>query len=196
MALSFVDISPSIVILLNESATASLNADFNAPFSIAASVVKNASMVAMSGHIMPAPFAAPAIFTFVGPIFISVTISFGTVSVVMIALANFGPFAFFSPFTKAPILDLIFFIGKGLPIIPVDAIKTWSGSKSRLLAATPVISSASLNSFFPTQQFALPLFTITAWLMPFFTLVSARTTEPDFILLVVKVAAQRHGTSE
>ena len=57
---SLVDVQPSTVMELNESATAARSRSARGPGSTAASVVRKASMVAMSGASMPAPLAMPA----------------------------------------------------------------------------------------------------------------------------------------
>src|SRR5262249_24599441 len=54
---------------------------------IGASVKTKASMVAISGAIMPAPLAKPLMTIFVAPSRVRAVASFGNVSVVMIALA-------------------------------------------------------------------------------------------------------------
>ena len=59
--LSLVLVSPSTLMQLNVSSTAAFSARFSISGWIAASVVRTAIMVAMSGWIIPAPFAIPAI---------------------------------------------------------------------------------------------------------------------------------------
>ena len=58
--MSLVEVQPSTVIELNESRTAMRSRSARGPGSTAASVVRKASMVAMSGASMPAPLAMPA----------------------------------------------------------------------------------------------------------------------------------------
>ena len=57
--MSFVDVSPSMVTRLNDVATAPRSAVSHARALSGASVVMKASIVAMSGRIMPLPFAMP-----------------------------------------------------------------------------------------------------------------------------------------
>ena len=57
---SLVEVQPSTVIELNESRTAIRSRSASGPGSTAASVVRKANMVAMSGASMPAPLAMPA----------------------------------------------------------------------------------------------------------------------------------------
>ncbi len=66
--MSFVDVSPSTVIWLNETSVISLSAFLSACSSTAASVVTKPSIVAMLGWIMPEPFAAPPIVMMSPPI--------------------------------------------------------------------------------------------------------------------------------
>ncbi len=57
---SLVEVHPSTVMALNESRTAMRRTSARAAGSTSASVVRKASMVAMSGASMPAPLAMPA----------------------------------------------------------------------------------------------------------------------------------------
>ena len=66
---SFVEASLSTEILLKDNPTASLRAFFKVAAFMFASVAKKESMVAMSGHIMPAPFAMPRILVLEPPMF-------------------------------------------------------------------------------------------------------------------------------
>ncbi|MGY4366337.1 hypothetical protein ACVW1A_002402 [Bradyrhizobium sp. LB1.3] len=79
--------SPSIVTALKVSSTPLLSSACSAAGAIGASVKTNDSIVAMSGAIMPAPFAMPLIVTLALPSFTVAVATFGKVSVVMIALA-------------------------------------------------------------------------------------------------------------
>ena len=84
---SLVDVSPSIVMQLNDSSAASVTSCCTSAGSIAASVATKPSIVAMFGRIMPAPLLMPVTATVLPP---SCTVSdaaLGTVSVVMIASA-------------------------------------------------------------------------------------------------------------
>src|SRR3989338_1319018 len=193
---SFVLISPSTVILLNDSDTLSLKASFKAFLSIQASVVKNASIVAISGDIIPEPFTAPPIMASFPPNLTATAISLCTVSVVIMALANLVPLVFFKSLVKFATFFFIFPIGSLFPIMPVEAIRSSFLSRFSLSDKRPNISSASCISLFPTQQFALPLFTITARLTLFFTFFALTITDPDLILFVVKTAAHWAGLSE
>ncbi len=87
-SVSEVDVSPSIVTALNVSSTSLFRQRraMRAP-RCGASVKTKASIVAMSGAIMPAPLAKPLMRTVALPSFALAVASFGNVSVVMIAFA-------------------------------------------------------------------------------------------------------------
>ncbi len=76
-----------MVTALKVSVTPSRNSACNAAGAIGASVKMNASMVAISGAIMPAPLAKPLMVTVVLPMRARAVASFGNVSVVMMARA-------------------------------------------------------------------------------------------------------------
>ena len=84
---SDVDVSPSMVTALKVSATLSKTIFCRAAAATGASVKTNDNMVAMSGAIMPAPFAMPLIVTLALPSFAVAVATFGKVSVVMMAFA-------------------------------------------------------------------------------------------------------------
>ena len=84
---SDVEVSPSMVTALNVSTTPSRNNDCKTGAAIGASVKMKASMVAMSGAIMPAPLAKPLMVTSVPRSRMRAVANFGNVSVVMMALA-------------------------------------------------------------------------------------------------------------
>ena len=76
-----------MVTALKVSTTPSRNRACNAGAAIGASVKTKASMVAMSGAIMPAPLAKPLMVTVVPPSRACAVASLGNVSVVMMAPA-------------------------------------------------------------------------------------------------------------
>ncbi|SVA62334.1 uncharacterized protein METZ01_LOCUS115188, partial [marine metagenome] len=84
---SFVDDSPSTVIALNVRLTISLSARLRIAGSTAASVVRNPSMVAMFGSIIPAPLTIPPIVNTPSDVSTETAYSFGETSVVMMASA-------------------------------------------------------------------------------------------------------------
>ena len=89
--MSFVLVSPSTVIWLNELSTASRRARRRNDGATAASVVMNPSIVAMFGWIIPEPLHMPPMRTVRPPRSTSAWAVFGTVSVVMIARAAASP---------------------------------------------------------------------------------------------------------
>ena len=91
MTQSFVEHSPSTVIALNVSLTASRSARSSSPFGTAASVVTKPSIVAIIGSIIPEPFAIPPIAASRPPSVTRAAASFGNGSVVMIARAACAP---------------------------------------------------------------------------------------------------------
>ena len=84
---SLVEVSPSIVMQLNDrSATCCVSCCSNGA-AIAASVAMKPSIVAMFGRIIPAPFAIPVNVTVVPAMLARRDTAFGTVSVVIMACA-------------------------------------------------------------------------------------------------------------
>ena len=81
------EVSPSTVMQLNDFSFAADTSACSTGAGIAASVNTNASMVAISGAIMPLPLANPLMVTWTPPIEAVRVHPFGKVSVVMIALA-------------------------------------------------------------------------------------------------------------
>ena len=84
---SLVEHSPSTVIALNVSFTTELSARCRIDGSTAASVVRNASIVAINGSIIPEPLAIPPTRKLPVLVVTSTDTSFGNGSVVMIASA-------------------------------------------------------------------------------------------------------------
>ena len=85
---SLVDVQPSTEMALNESAMASASTCCSTAGLTSASVVSWASVVAMSGRIMPAPLAIPPTRASVPPIVTAVSDSLAKASVVRIALCG------------------------------------------------------------------------------------------------------------
>ena len=85
--LSLVDVSPSIVTRLNDASPISPTSARSTEPASGASVATKASIVAILGAHIPAPFAMPVTVTFVPSTSTRREAAFGTVSVVMIARA-------------------------------------------------------------------------------------------------------------
>ena len=124
--LSLVEVSPSIVAQLNEAAAISRVALARRRPAIGASVATNDSIVAMSGWIIPEPFAIPVTVTGTPSITIRRDAPFGTVSVVMIADTASNQWSGASAPCAAGNAATIFSTGSGSMITPVE-----NGSTSR-----------------------------------------------------------------
>ena len=132
---------------------------------MAASVVRNTSMVAMLGWIMPLPLAMPPRWQVLPPSSNSTAISLRTVSVVMMASAaaalpsGFRPSASVgSPAAMGSSFSL-------WPITPVEATTTSLAEMDSCCATSSLMASAiSMPS--ALQVLALPLLQITAWALP------------------------------
>src|SRR3981081_855125 len=161
-SVSDVEVSPSMVTALKVSSTPLFNSDCNAPAVIGASVNTNASMVAMSGAIMPAPFAMALIVTLALPSFTVAVATFGKVSVVMMALAApiQSPGAAVSARVPSTPLNLV--ASSGSPITPVEARNTSLGLQPSALAAIEAVRAAARRPGLPVKALALPEFTTSA----------------------------------
>ncbi len=134
-------------------------------------------MVAMSGAIMPAPFAMPEMRTRTPPISASAVATFGKVSVVMMARAASSQFSPVACFTSASSTPSNLPASSGSPITPVEAMKI-------SLSFAPVAAEASLAASFtasapvlPVKALALPELTSSARALPRFR-VSRGTSRP------------------
>jgi len=121
--MSFVDMSPSTVMVLNVSSTASVSAACNTAGATVASVVMKQSIVAICGWIIPEPLAIAANFTALPPMSISRNAAFVRRSVVRIASAD-GMASSPSDATSAGIAAAIRSAGSGAPMAPVEAVST------------------------------------------------------------------------
>ena len=159
-----VDVQPSTVIVLNDAATASRSAVCKVAASTAASVVQRASMVAMFGASMAAPLAMPPTVN-PSP---ETTTSFGTVSVVMMALAASAADSArpVRAITIGSISGMTWSIGNGMPIRPVWQIRI-SSAVAPMSPATAVHSrSAASRPGTPVATLALPDVRITPAALP------------------------------
>jgi hypothetical protein len=132
---SDVDVSLSTVMQLNERSVDLASSPLRTGAAIAASVNTKASIVAMSGAIMPAPLAMPLIEASLSPIFARAVATLGKVSVVMIARA-----ASISPLGSAlaastPSTSAILDPSSGSPMTPVEAMKISLGRAPMIFAA-------------------------------------------------------------
>src|SRR5262245_14293385 len=155
---SFVEVSPSTLMRLKEASAASATSRSSASCASAASVATNPSIVAMSGRIIPAPFAIPV--TVAAPA--RRALAFGTVSVVMIASAARPQLSSRRSATHAGSPATILASGSGSMITPVENGSTSRGSQPSCRAAASQLALASASPVFPVPAFALPVFTTSA----------------------------------
>ena len=167
ITVSLVLMSPSMVIRLKLSSTASSTARWRQSRERFASVVMKQSIVAMLGEIMPAPFTQPPIRTRCSPISKEIATSFSCVSLVMIALAKSLPLFNARPSTSCGMCGVIRAIGIGRPITPVEQTPTSVRFRPRPFATSSHMEVASCMPRKPVQALALPEFTITARRLPF-----------------------------
>jgi hypothetical protein len=151
-----VEVSPSTVAPLNDRSATSCASPASSHRSIAASVATNASIVAMSGWIMPAPLAMPVTVIGWPSIVTRRDAPLGTVSVVMIEHAasnqpsgRAAPKAAGSAATSRS-------TGSGSMITPVEYGSTWSTGQPTSLAAAAQVACASASPRSPVPALALP----------------------------------------
>ena len=151
---------PSTVISLNECPTASPRAPCSSPGDTAASVVSTASIVAMFGASMAAPFAMPPTTKPSA----SMTTCLVLVSVVKMALAATAAQAGDDPRPAKRIgkAAAIFSTSRRVPIVPVEQTRTFSGATASARAASSHVSSAASRPGAPVAAFAYPLLRTTA----------------------------------
>ncbi len=169
ITVSLVLMSPSTLIRLNDWFTAVARHCFSCRGAITASVVKNPSIVAMFGWIIPAPLAMPPIVIRLPPRVTRTAYSFEQESLVMIAsaagappLAEIMPSSFLMP---AWILTL----GRRTPMRPVEQTNTSSSSQPIRRATPAAIARAWIIPIGPVQALALPLLTMMARARSWFT---------------------------
>ena len=161
MTVSFVLMSPSTVMRLKERSTASFVAATISALETAASVVTKHSIVAMCGLIMPAPFAMAPMRTRTSPIFTCTAISFGRVSLVMMARAAASP-SQPNEVASSGMRGSIRSIGRGTPMIPVEQTCTSRCLSPSALAVAAVMARALRRPSGPVHAFALPLLAMMA----------------------------------
>ena len=189
MTMSFVLMSPSIEIMLNDVSTISERAFCKSLPSMARSVVMKQSIVAMFGWIMPEPLAMTPKRTFLPPTSISSAADFGCVSVVMMAwLAALLPSSE-SALTASLTPFSILSIGSVTPMTPVEATMTSSGSQPSALAAISCVALASFAPCSPVQALAQPALATIACAVPVATTAFEAKTGAAATAFCVKVPA-------
>jgi len=134
--------------------------------STGASVATNASIVAMSGWIIPEPFAMPVTVTGTPSIVTRRDAPFGTVSVVMIARAASNQPSSRSAPRAAGSAATILPAGSGSMITPVENTSTSCIGQPSIDAAAAAVVRASAIPRSPVPAFALPAFTTSARIRP------------------------------
>ena len=164
--MSLVEVSPSTLIMLNESFTSALSARRSISGLMAASVVKNTSMVAMFGWIMPEPLAMPPSVHVRPPTSNATATSFFARSVVMIASAASPLPPRESAAASAGMAASMGAGSSGWPITPVEATITSEASMPSACAAAAHMRPATCSP--PALQvLALPLLHTIACAKPF-----------------------------
>src|SRR6267142_3140817 len=156
---SLVEVSPSTLMRLNEFAATSPTRRSSALCATLASVAMNPSMVAMSGRIIPAPFAIPV--TTAAPS-ARRDLALGTVSVVMIAWAARPQLSSPRSATHAGSPVRMRSRGSGSMITPVENGSTSRGSQPSSRAACSQLARASAIPALPVPALALPVLTTSA----------------------------------
>ena len=154
-SISFVEVSPSIEIILNVSSATSLHAFCRSSGAMSASVVTKQSIVAILGWIMPEPFAMPPIVHSLSPIGKRTATCLRFVSVVMIASAASPLPPVESDAASAGMASLIGPSGSGWPITPVEATTTSFAAIFSACAALLHIAAA-ISRPSALHVFALP----------------------------------------
>ncbi len=156
---------------------------------MAASVATKASMVAMSGAIMPEPLQKPLMVTVTSPIFACRVASFGKVSVVMIAAAPAAQPSAFRSLMIAGRLPVILSSGSGSPITPVEARNTSLGLHFRAATSALEQRSTEATPALPVKALALPELTRMARALPPLRFLRQRSTGAERVSDLVSTPA-------
>src|SRR6266581_233319 len=159
---SLVEVSPSMLMRLNERAAAWATRCCSASRETAASVATNPSMVAMSGRIMPAPLAIPVTVTPRLSSRARCDRALGTVSVVMIVSAARAQLSSHRSATHAGRPATMRSSGSGSMITPVENGSTCRESQPSSRAASPQLAFARASPSFPVPALAFPVLTMNA----------------------------------
>ncbi len=190
--MSLVLVSPSIVSALKVAPTAPRSARRSSAGSTARSVTRYASIVAIRGMIMPAPFAKPAS----APPRPRRNTSLGSLSVVRIARAAASKPRGESARTARGMPSRIRSIGRSWPITPVEATWISRGRAPISPASNAAISRASRSPRAPLATFEMPLFTTIPRARPPRRCARDTTTGAPGKRLLVNTAAAAAGRSE
>src|SRR5258708_11954644 len=153
---------------LNVRAVTSLRVFCSSEGAIAASVVTNASVVAMLGWIIPAPLAQPTRWIRLPAILKEAAAVFGRVSVVQMASDTSANERAEERRCRASsgTARRILSSASGTPMTPVEQTKTSSDLQPRRFAVSATVRTAAAYPAAPVAQLALPAFTTTARMRP------------------------------
>src|SRR5688572_13667812 len=157
---SFVEVSPSTVMQLNERSATRLTMPRSRSPETRASVATKPSRVAMSGRIMPAPLAMPVTVASPRESFTFMEAAFATVSVVMMACADEAQSA--SPSRASGSAAMMRSAGSGCMMTPVEKGRICSGLQRSAAASALQTCMARFTPSAPVPAFALPVLTTSA----------------------------------
>src|SRR6266568_4315769 len=163
---SFVLVSPSTEMALKLRSATRRNSGCSPAGSPTASVVSTASNVAMSGWIIPAPFAMPPTVTIPAGVSKRTAQCLGRVSVVIMARAASGPPSGVRRPAAARRPSATCSRGSGTPITPVDSTSAVRGGRPAACSAACAIARAAASPGAPVQAFATRAFIATARIRP------------------------------
>ena len=154
---SLVEVSPSTVMRLNDTATASCSRRRASTGSSGASVATKASMVAMSGRIIPAPLAMPVRVTGTPSRSSRRVAPLGRVSVVRMAREARSQPSAVSPWNRLGTASTMRCSARGSPITPVEKGSTRSASQPPCCATARQQAIAACSPARPVPALALPV---------------------------------------
>ena len=156
ISVSEVEVSLSTVMALKVVSTLAASMACSAAAEIGASVKMKESIVAMSGAIMPAPLATPAMLTVTPAISTAAPAPLGKVSVVMIA----RPVSIHSPgvarAAQSSRTPSNFEASSGSPMTPVEAMTISPGLQPMARAAMSAVFATAAAPSRPVKALALP----------------------------------------
>ena len=154
---SLVEVSPSMVMRLNDPSANCLASSGNKAGSMHASVATKPSMVAMFGRIMPAPLLMPVMLTVRAPNCTCTLAALGTVSVVMMPSAALAQWAACASANAAGNPATMRSTGSGSMITPVENGRICSAVQFSKLASAAQVWFAWARPGAPVPALALPV---------------------------------------
>ena len=181
ISVSLVEVSLSTVMQLNERSAPRASSACSIPAGSFASVATKASMVAMSGWIMPEPLAMPLMVTGTPSIAAVRVTSFAKVSVVMIAAAAAAQASDSRSAASCGSAAVMRSSGSGSPMTPVEATNTSVGLQPSRPAAAFTVRSTLAVPTLPVKALALPELTRMARALPPFRCLRQRSTGAEAV---------------